>query len=101
MNPGHSRSLAERVGLLRELALFSGLAEADMDAIGHATTMIHCRPGDRVLSPDDPADRISIIKRGRVRVYRLNSDGRQLTLDIYERGTVLGDMRLIGQERTR
>jgi CRP/FNR family cyclic AMP-dependent transcriptional regulator len=99
MDMGHPRSFVERVGLLRELDLFSGLAEADLDAIGHATTMIHCRPGDRVLAPDDHPDRISIVKRGRVRVYRLNADGRQLTLDIYERGTVLGDMRLLGQDR--
>lgn len=90
-----ARSFAEKVGLLSEVALFAGLSEADMRAIGHATTMTHCVRGQRILSPDDPPDRIHIVKKGRVRVYRMTADGKQLTLDIHERGTILGDMDLL------
>jgi len=92
-----SRSFDEKLGLLRELELFSGLSETDIEAIGHATTMTHCRPGQVILSPDDPPDRIHILKKGKVRVFRVTPDGKQLTLDIYDRGTILGDMRLLGQ----
>ena len=94
-----SRTFTEKVGLLQEVALFAGLSEADMQAIGHATTMTHCVRGQRILSPDDPSDRIHIIKKGRVRVYRTTADGKQLTLDIFEKGTILGDMSLLGQDR--
>jgi CRP/FNR family transcriptional regulator, cyclic AMP receptor protein len=90
--------MSDKVGLLRELELFGGLSDEDIDAIGHATTMTHCRPGQLILSPDDPPDRIHIVKQGRVRVYRVTADGKQLTLDIYETGTILGDMRLLGQQ---
>lgn len=99
MSPGAARSWSEKIGLLRELELFAGLSEADIEAIGHVTTMTHCRRGQIILAPDDPPERIHILKRGRVRVYRISPDGKQLTLDIYERGTILGDMRLIGQDR--
>lgn len=94
-----SRLFAEKVGLLSEVALFDGLSEADMQAIGHATTMTHCVRGQQILSPDDPPNRIHIVKKGRVRVYRMTPDGKQLTLDIYEKGTILGDMELLGQDR--
>lgn len=94
-----NRSLAEKLGLLRELELFAGLGPSDIEAIGHATTMTHCAVGQRILSPDDPPDRIHILKKGRVRVYRMTPDGKQLTLDIYEKGTILGDMSLLGQDR--
>ena len=94
-----ARSFAEKLGLLNEVALFDGLSEADMAAIGHATTMTHCVRGQQILTPDDPPDRIHIIKKGRVRVYRVTPDGKQLTLDIHERGTILGDMSLLGQSR--
>lgn len=94
-----ARSFTEKLGLLGELALFAGLSEADMQAIGHATTMSHCVRGQQILSPDDPPDRIHIIKKGRVRVYRTTPDGKQLTLDIHEKGTILGDMGLLGQDR--
>jgi CRP-like cAMP-binding protein len=97
--PAASRSFAEKVGLLSEVALFAGLSEADMQAIGHATTMTRCVRGQRILSPDDPPDRIHIVKKGRVRVYRMTPDGRQLTLDIFDKGTILGDMELLGQDR--
>lgn len=93
------RTLTEKLGLLRELDLFRGLSDADIEAIGHATTMTHCRRGHVILSPDDPPDRIHIVKRGRVRVYRVTPDGKQLTLDIYDKGTILGDMAFLGQKR--
>jgi CRP-like cAMP-binding protein len=97
--PTQRRSFSEKLGLLRELELFSGLSDEDIAAIGHATTMTHCHPGQMILSPDDPPDRIHILKKGQVRVYRVTPDGKQLTLDIYDKGTILGDMRLLGQER--
>jgi len=93
------RSFSEKLGLLGELTLFAGLSDADMQAIGHATTMTHCVRGQQILAPDDPPDRIHIIKKGRVRVYRSTPDGKQLTLDIHEKGTILGDMGLLGQDR--
>jgi CRP-like cAMP-binding protein len=98
-DPQRSRTLAEKLGLLRELDLFEGLSDADIEAIGHATTMTRCQRGYMVLSPDDPPDRVHILKRGRVRVYRVTPDGKQLTLDIYEKGTILGDMAFLGQAR--
>lgn len=94
-----SRSLAEKLGLLSEVALFDGLSDEDMQAIGHATTMTRCVRGQQILSPDDDPDRIHIVKQGRVRVYRMSPDGKQLTLDIHEKGTILGDMELLGQDR--
>ena len=99
ITPAGSRSFAEKLGLLSELTLLAGLSEADMTAIGHATTMTHCVRGLQILSPDDAPDRIHIIKAGRVRVYRMSPDGKQLTLDIFEKGTILGDMSLLGQDR--
>lgn len=92
-------SLAEKLGLLSEVALFSGLSEDDIAAIGHATVMTHCTRGQQILSPDDPPNRIHIVKKGRVRVFRITPDGKQLTLDIHEKGTILGDMELLGQDR--
>ena len=99
MTATQRHSLSEKIGLLRELELFSGLSDDDVVAIGHSTTMTHCRPGQVILSPDDPPDRIHIVKKGTVRVFRVTPDGKQLTLDIYDRGTILGDMRLLGQDR--
>lgn len=97
--PATARSFAEKLGLLSELTLFAGLSAGDIEAIGHATTMTRCVRGQQVLAPDDPPDRIHIVKKGRMRLYRMSPDGKQLTLDIVEPGTILGDMSLLGQDR--
>lgn len=99
MTAAQRTRITEKLGLLRDVELFRGLSDADIEAIGHATTMTHCQPGQLILSPDDPPERIHIVKRGQVRVYRMTAEGKQLTLDIYDKGTILGDMRLIGQDR--
>ncbi len=88
----------EKLSLLRGIGLFEGLADDDIEAIDRATTMTRCKRGQRVLSPDDPAERIHILMGGKVRVYRVTPDGKQLTLDIYDKGMILGDMSLLGQE---
>jgi hypothetical protein len=44
-----TRSFTEKLGLLRELALFEGVSEADTDAIGHAPDdPLRPRPADPV-----------------------------------------------------
>lgn len=97
--PPRSAAQAEKLGLLRELDLFRGLSSADLEAIGHATSLTRCASGSVILSPDDPPERIHILKSGRVRLYRISADGKQLTLDILDPGTILGDMALLGQRR--
>ena len=97
--PQRSVAQAEKLGLLRELDLFRGLSAADLEAIGHATNLTRCGRGSVIVSPDDPPERIHILKSGRVRLYRISPDGKQLTLDIVDPGTILGDMALLGQPR--
>jgi len=99
MERATARSFGQKMGLLRELDLFRGLSEDDIEAIGHATRMRFCTPGQMLLSPEDPPEQIHIVKQGKVRVYRVTPEGKQLTLDIYDRGTILGDMRMLGQDR--
>jgi len=48
-----------------------------------------------VTSPDDEVERLHIVKRGRVRLYRLTPDGKQLILD---KGRIVGRMSWLGQE---
>jgi len=94
-----SRPFSEEFTLLREHALLSELSDDDVAAIGRATIMTHCRPGQVILSPDDPSGQVHIVTTGTVRAYRLTPDGRQLTLDICGTGTIVGDMRLLGHHR--
>ncbi|MGH2488886.1 MAG: Crp/Fnr family transcriptional regulator [Candidatus Limnocylindria bacterium] len=89
-----------KAGLLREIDLFSGLSPAQLKEISTTLPMTTCRVGGLVTSPDENDERLYIVKRGRVRLYRLDPEGRQLTLDILDKGRVVGRMSWLGQELT-
>lgn len=91
--------LTEKTVLLRELDIFQGLSEEEVESIAEVATLGVRPGGDLIMRPDDPPERLHIVKRGSVRLFRLTADGRQLTLDIYAKGTILGDMQMLGQKR--
>ena len=55
------------------------------------------RQGGVFGTPDDRGERLYVLKRGRVQVYEVDDEGRELTLLVAEGGTVLGEMVLTGQ----
>lgn len=103
MEPPSGPPLTEaelKVGLLREVDLFAGLSPAELKEISRTLPMQTCRVGGLVTSPDDDDERLYVIKRGRVRLYRLAPDGRQLTLEILDKGRIVGRMAWLGQQLT-
>jgi CRP-like cAMP-binding protein len=89
-----------KAGLLREVDLFAGLSLAQLKEISRTLPMTACQSGGLVTSPDVEDERLYIVKRGRVRLYRLTPDGKQLTLDILDKGRIVGRMSWLGQELT-
>ena len=87
-----------KAGLLREVDLFDGLSQDQLRELSRSLPMSTCRVGGLVTSPDDDDERLYIIKRGRVRLYRITPDGRQLTLDILDKGRIVGRMSWLGQQ---
>jgi CRP-like cAMP-binding protein len=53
--------------------------------------------GDVLYSPQDGAERLFILKKGRVQVYELDRGGEEITLSVVEGGNVFGEMALTGQ----
>jgi CRP-like cAMP-binding protein len=87
-----------KAGLLREVDLFDGLSTDQLREISRSLPMSTCRVGGLVTSPDDEDERLYIVKRGRVRLYRITPDGKQLTLDILDKGRIVGRLSWLGQE---
>lgn len=79
-----------KAGLLREVDLFAGLTLDQLREISRTLPMTTCQTGGLVTSPDDEGERLYIVKRGRVRLHRLTPDGKQLTLDILDKGRITG-----------
>jgi CRP-like cAMP-binding protein len=55
------------------------------------------QPGHLFMSPDQHGEQVFVLKAGRVRLYKLSSESRLLTLAVLEPVTIFGEMVLAGQ----
>lgn len=88
---------AERTWCLAEVDIFCDLSEQEMEAIAAAAPMKTYHAGEILYSPTQPSEVLFILKKGRVRVFRVSADGRALTTAIISPGTIFGEMVLLGQ----
>jgi len=90
-------SLQEQVRLLSMVDIFSPLSPGEMEDLAKRTPDTFLDGGDVLYSPQDGAERLFILKKGRVQVYELDRGGEEITLSVVEGGSVFGEMALTGQ----
>lgn len=88
---------AERTWCLAEVDIFCDLSEREMEAIATAAPMKTYHAGEILYAPTQPSEVLFILKKGRIRVFRVSADGRALTTAIVSPGTIFGEMVLLGQ----
>lgn len=90
--------LDDRLCLLAEVDIFADLSGPEMQAIAEAAPMRTYRGGEMLYTPHQQVEALFILKRGRVRIFRVSPDGRALTTAIITPGTIFGEMVLLGQQ---
>ena len=93
---GMPMSIEEEVELLRTVDILEPLSDEELEALARRYPDEHLQAGEIFYTPNDTSEKLFILKRGRVRVYR-STDGREFTLAIVEAGTVFGEMALTAQ----
>lgn len=81
---------------LSERDLFQDLSDDEISTVAHAAPTRTYSPGDLLNPPCEPAETLWILKRGRVRVFRISDDGRAVTTAILTPGAIFGEMALLG-----
>jgi CRP-like cAMP-binding protein len=87
----------DKLWCLSEVDVFRDLSPAEMDRIGGLLPMKTYPAGALLYSPPNPVETLFILKAGRVRLFRVSTDGRVLTTSIITPGTIFGEMILLGQ----
>jgi CRP-like cAMP-binding protein len=88
----------ERIWCMSEVDIFADLSEREMDALSAAAPMRTYAAGALIYTPHQPLEALFILKRGRIRIFRLSADGRALTTAIVNPGTIFGEMVVVGQQ---
>jgi len=84
--------------LLRDIEIFQDLTEAEVDALGEKMPLKNVAAKTVLYTPEEPTEVLFLIKKGRVRLFRLSADGRTVTTAILEKGTFFGQLALLGQQ---
>ena len=85
------------VGLLRLVDVFEPLSAEEIEEITWRNLNTKVAPGEVFYTPMDLSETLFVLQSGRVRIYRAPPEGRELTLAVFESGTVFGEMALTGQ----
>src|SRR5215212_8103745 len=86
----------EEVQLLSRVEILEPLSDEDLRGLLRQSADTHLEAGENFYTPESASERLFILKKGRVRIFR-TVDGRELTLAEIEAGTVFGEMALTAQ----
>lgn len=89
--------MEERIRLLSLVDIFEPLTTQEIERLNGQLSDIHLEAGEIFYTPRDSSERLFLLQKGRVRIYR-TSDGREFTLAVVDAGTVFGEMALTAQQ---
>lgn len=93
---GWGGPMVDTLSYFRELDLFKGLSEEELEFCKRTLPMFTANEGRLVLTPGSDEQVLYILKKGAVRLYRLSREGREVTLGILNPGDVFGTLPLFG-----
>jgi CRP/FNR family cyclic AMP-dependent transcriptional regulator len=90
-------SIEEEVQLLSTVDILEPLSEEELETLARRSSDTHLEEGEIFYTPHDSSERLFILKKGKVRIFRMAPDGREFTQSMVDSGTVFGEMALTAQ----
>jgi CRP/FNR family cyclic AMP-dependent transcriptional regulator len=87
--------LAERIIILQSLSLFEGLDNETLRQLAKNARLCEFQADKVICYQGDPGSTCHIVIRGRVRVFLVGEDGRELSVRILAPGEIFGEMALL------
>lgn len=82
---------------LKKFNIFKEFDPEEMESLVHITHMDKVQAGQPLFLPDDPSDKVYLLKEGRVKISKVSEDGKELTLAILEQGEIFGELALVDE----
>ena len=87
----------EKLRLLSMVDILEPLSREEVRELSRRIPDTHYRRGQILYAPKERSEALFMLKKGRVRIYRIGPEGREFTLTVLEPGTVFGEMSLTAQ----
>jgi CRP/FNR family cyclic AMP-dependent transcriptional regulator len=80
---------------LSSLPLFSGLSQASLLTLAHASRFQHASAGQILFFQADPSDFVYIVRSGKISLVLSSSDGRAMVINEMHPGDMFGELGII------
>jgi len=91
--------VADKILLLRNIGIFSGLAVGELGAIAAVTEERLFEAGETVIREGDPGEKVFLIVDGEVAVFKKGDGETEIRLDTMGRGDYFGEMALFEEAK--
>ena len=96
--PDMKKDFPDKQSFLRDAEIFRDLTEQEVDRLGEKMPLKNVAARTILYTPEEPTEVLFMIKKGRVRLFRLSADGKTITTATLEEGTFFGQLALLGQQ---
>lgn len=80
-----------KIKCMKELGLFQALNEEEKELVAKLARARVYGKGELIFSENDPADTIYLVRAGRVLLYKISEDGKELALDLLQEEDIFGE----------
>jgi CRP/FNR family cyclic AMP-dependent transcriptional regulator len=87
--------LEERTALLEQAPLFSVLHPTDLANLAEKFYPLKYRKGEMIFHEGEPAERLFLIERGRVKLSISSPSGQDMLIGVIGRGNIFGELAII------
>jgi CRP/FNR family transcriptional regulator len=91
-----TRQKQDVIGALRTLPMFRGLPDPDLERLAAVARLRDYERGERLWNEGDPADALTVIVRGRVKVVR-QAEHHEAILELFGEGEPVGAVAFYGR----
>jgi len=89
--------LDSKVRLLSKVPVLSHLKTEELEQLAEAAHLRRSPRFNFIFMPDEPAEHVHILSKGRVKIGTFAPDGREVIKDILHPGSIFGDLALAGE----
>lgn len=82
----------DKLWYLSQISLFDALSMEELMEVERMTPMTTIKRGELIQSPDTFREGLFFLKEGKLKLYKINSDGKQFIVSILGTGNVFGEI---------
>lgn len=81
----------DKLSYLARVNVLEELPAAVLEEVGRRAPMVTAQKGTLIMDPTDPRPLLYLLKKGRVRLFKLSPDGKQFTSALLGDGNIFGE----------